>query len=111
MLLSLETLPDLIEQGMAMSPWTLLYYVSYVLITVNLLVNILIGVIINSMEEARRLEQTQEPAPDPDGRCPTSRPDRDQPAAGRPARAPGRPGTRPAGATRPPGRKRAPIDR
>src|SRR5262245_22928913 len=30
-LLSLETLPDLIEQGMALSPWTLVYYVSYVL--------------------------------------------------------------------------------
>ncbi|WP_432826685.1 ion transporter [Dactylosporangium sp. CA-092794] len=58
-LLSLETLPNLIEQGMAMSPWTLVYYVSYVLITVNLLVNILIAVIVNSMEEARRLEMTE----------------------------------------------------
>ncbi|MER7008180.1 ion transporter [Dactylosporangium sp. NPDC000555] len=58
-LLSLETLPELIEQGMAMSSWTLVYYVSYVLITVNLLVNILIAVIVNSMEEARRLEMTQ----------------------------------------------------
>ncbi|MEH1167707.1 ion transporter [Micromonospora sp. CPCC 205539] len=58
-LLSLETLPDLIAQGMAISPWTLLYYVSYVLITVNLLLNILIAVIVNSMEEARRLEMTE----------------------------------------------------
>ncbi|RKE00356.1 ion transporter [Catellatospora citrea] len=60
-LLSLENLPDLIEQGMALSPWTVVFYISYVLITANLLVNILVGVIINSMEEARRLEQ--EPAP------------------------------------------------
>ena len=59
MLLSLETLPDLISQGMAVSPWTLVYYVSYVLITVNLLLNILIAVIVNSMEEARRLEMTE----------------------------------------------------
>ncbi|MEV0327350.1 ion transporter [Micromonospora echinospora] len=65
-LLSLETLPDLIEQGMALSPWTLLYYVSYVLITVNLLLNILIAVIVNSMEEARRLEMTERLAPDYD---------------------------------------------
>ncbi|GAB4058188.1 hypothetical protein GCM10028775_64490 [Catellatospora paridis] len=60
-LLSLENLPDLIEQGMALSPWTVVFYISYVLITANLLVNILVGVIINSMEEARRLEQ--EPMP------------------------------------------------
>ncbi|WP_410812678.1 ion transporter [Micromonospora sp. 067-2] len=66
-LLSLETLPDLIEQGMAISPWTLLYYVSYVIITVNLLLNILIAVIVNSMEEARRLEMTERLASGYDG--------------------------------------------
>jgi voltage-gated sodium channel len=65
-LLSLETLPDLIEQGLELSPWTLVYYVSYVLITVNLLVNILIAVIVNSMEEARRLEMTEHLAIDED---------------------------------------------
>lgn len=65
-LLSLETLPDLIEQGMALSPWTLVYYVSYVLITVNLLLNILIAVIVNSMEEARRLEMTESLGTDDD---------------------------------------------
>ncbi|MEV0154074.1 ion transporter [Micromonospora sp. NPDC050686] len=65
-LLSLETLPDLIEQGLAVSAWTLVYYVSYVLITVNLLLNILIAVIVNSMEEARRLEMTEGLAPDYD---------------------------------------------
>ncbi|GAA1393815.1 ion transporter [Catellatospora coxensis] len=62
-LLSLENLPDLIEQGMALSPWTVVFYISYVLITANLLVNILVGVIINSMEEARRLEQADTPTP------------------------------------------------
>ncbi|MFC0533253.1 ion transporter [Phytohabitans kaempferiae] len=66
-LLSLETLPDLIEEGMALSPWTLVYYVSYVLITANLLLNILIAVIVNSMEEARRLEMTERMAADEDG--------------------------------------------
>ncbi|MTK02230.1 ion transporter [Micromonospora sp. CP22] len=58
-LLSLETLPELIEQGMAFSPWTVLYYASFVVITVNLLLNILIAVFVNSMEEARRLEMTE----------------------------------------------------
>lgn len=68
-LLSLETLPDLISQGIAVSPWTIVYYVSYVLITVNLLLNILIAVIVNSMEEARRLEMTERLGPgyDEDG--------------------------------------------
>lgn len=65
-LLSLETLPDLVEQGLAVSAWTLVYYVSYVLITANLLVNILIAVIVNSMEEARRLEMTARLAVDED---------------------------------------------
>ncbi len=66
-LLSLETLPDLVEQGLALSPWTLVYYVSYVLITANLLLNILIAVIVNSMEETRRLEMTERLAPGYDG--------------------------------------------
>jgi voltage-gated sodium channel len=66
-LLSLETLPDLIAKGLELSPWTLVYYVSYVLITVNLLVNILIAVIVNSMEEARRLGLTEHLATDDDG--------------------------------------------
>lgn len=65
-LLSQENLPQLIEQGLAVSAWTLVYYVSYILITVNLLVNILIAVIVNSMEEVRRLEMTEGLAADYD---------------------------------------------
>ncbi|WFE38201.1 ion transporter [Micromonospora sp. WMMD998] len=65
-LLSLETLPDLLEQGLEVSTWTLLYYVSFVMIAVNLLLNILIAVIVNSMEEARRLEMTEGLASDYD---------------------------------------------
>ncbi|SCL57025.1 voltage-gated sodium channel [Micromonospora eburnea] len=65
-LLSLENLPDLIQQGVELSPWTLVYYVSYVVLTVNLLLNILIAVIVNSMEEARRLEMTERMAVDED---------------------------------------------
>jgi voltage-gated sodium channel len=65
-LLSQENLPELIEEGLAVSAWTLVYYVSYILITVNLLVNILIAVIVNSMEEVRRLEMTEGLSPDYD---------------------------------------------
>ena len=105
-LFSLETLPDLIEQGMAVSPWTLVYYVSYVLITVNLLLNILIAVIVNSMEEVRRLEMTEGLAAGSrrGRRRRTGRagPDRDQPAPGRPAGGDRRAG---AGAADHPGRR------
>ncbi|WP_341715579.1 ion transporter [Micromonospora sp. FIMYZ51] len=68
-LLSLETLPDHIADAIDFAPWTLLYYVSFVIITVNVLLNILIAVIVNSMEEARRLEMTEGLAPgyDEDG--------------------------------------------
>jgi voltage-gated sodium channel len=55
-LLSTENLPKLIDQGLAVSNWTVLYYVSFVLIAAFLLLNILIGVVINSMDEARAIE-------------------------------------------------------
>ncbi|MCP2323223.1 voltage-gated sodium channel [Hamadaea flava] len=63
-LLSLENLPDLIQQGVELSPWTLVYYISYVIVTAHLLLNILIAVLVNSMEEARRLEMTERMAVD-----------------------------------------------
>jgi voltage-gated sodium channel len=55
-LLSLENLPTVIEQGMEVSDWAVPFYVSFVLIAAFLVLNILIGVVINSMEEARELE-------------------------------------------------------
>ena len=59
-LLSTENLPDQIDKGLAVSPWTLLYFISFVLIAAFLLINILIGVVINSMEEARQIEWERE---------------------------------------------------
>jgi voltage-gated sodium channel len=59
-LLSLENLPELIEDGLALSVWTVVYYVSFMLIASLLLLNILIGVVINSMEEARDIEAARE---------------------------------------------------
>ena len=61
-LLSLENLPQMIDRGLEVSSWTVVYYVSFVLIAAFLLLNILIGVVINSMEEARELEWQREQA-------------------------------------------------
>jgi voltage-gated sodium channel len=55
-LLSLENLPTVMEQGIEVSDWAVPYYVSFVLIAAFLVLNILIGVVINSMDEARELE-------------------------------------------------------
>jgi len=55
-LLTLENLPAYIEKGQQLSEWTLLFYVSYVLIASFLIFNLFIGIVINSMEEARAIE-------------------------------------------------------
>jgi voltage-gated sodium channel len=55
-LLTLENLPTYIEQGQELSDWTLLFYVSYVLVASFLIFNLFIGIVINSMEEARAIE-------------------------------------------------------
>jgi voltage-gated sodium channel len=55
-LLTLENLPTYIEQGQEVSNWTLVFYVSYVLVASFLIFNLFIGIVINSMEEARTSE-------------------------------------------------------
>jgi voltage-gated sodium channel len=60
LLLSLENLPAMVEEGMQVSDWAVPYYVSFTLIAAFLLLNILIGVVVNSMEEARELEWQRE---------------------------------------------------
>ncbi len=60
--LTLENLPEQIEQGRELSDWTLVYFVSYALIAAFLIFNILIGVVINSLEEARAIEHARERA-------------------------------------------------
>ena len=55
-LLTLENLPAYIDKGQQLSDWTLLFYVSYVLIASFLIFNLFIGIVINSMEEARAIE-------------------------------------------------------
>jgi voltage-gated sodium channel len=55
-LLTLENLPTYIESAQQLSDWTLVFYVSYVLVASFLIFNLFIGIVINSMEEARAIE-------------------------------------------------------
>ena len=55
-LLSLETMPELLDRGREVSEWTVAYFVSFALLAAFILFNLFIGIVINSMEEARRLE-------------------------------------------------------
>lgn len=58
-LLQMLTFDDLgatIRDAMALNPWTLPYFVIYVLFAAFLLMNVLIGVVLASMEEAQRLD-------------------------------------------------------
>jgi voltage-gated sodium channel len=50
----------MVADGLALSGWTTIYYISFVLVAAFLLLNILIGVVINSMEEARDIEAARE---------------------------------------------------
>jgi voltage-gated sodium channel len=59
-LLTLENLPTYIERGQELSNWTLLFYLSYVLVASFLIFNLFIGIVINSMEEARAEEHRRE---------------------------------------------------
>jgi voltage-gated sodium channel len=63
-LLTLENLPVYIETGQDLSQWTILFFVSYVLVASFLIFNLFIGIVLNSMEGARaeeaRLERTRE---------------------------------------------------
>lgn len=60
LLLTLEGLGDLLHEGLLVSPWSLAYYESFVLFGAFVLVNILIGVVLNSMEEARKMEAEED---------------------------------------------------
>lgn len=60
--LTLENLPDQLALGRELSDWTIIYFVSYALVAAFLIFNILIGVVINSLEEARAIEEARERA-------------------------------------------------
>ena len=59
-LLTLENFPEVLEDGMAIEPWSWIFFVSFALIAAFILLNVLIGVVLNSMEEARSIEIERE---------------------------------------------------
>lgn len=52
-LLTLENFPVYLEEAVAVSPWALPFYLSYVFIIVFTVLNVLIGIVLNAMDEAR----------------------------------------------------------
>ncbi|MEU6393670.1 ion transporter [Streptomyces sp. NPDC046939] len=66
LLMTLDGLGDAVRAGLEISRWSIVYYASYVLIASFVLVNVLIGVVINSLDEARTMEEpTTEATPPP----------------------------------------------
>lgn len=67
-LMTLDGLGDAVNAGLRISPWSVLYVASYVLLSSFLLVNLLTGVVINSLEQARVLDEKRKApaAPDPE---------------------------------------------
>ncbi|GHD82776.1 ion transporter [Streptomyces goshikiensis] len=57
LLMTLEGLGDAVHAGLAVSPFSIIYYASYVLLASFVLVNVLIGVVLNALEEAREMEK------------------------------------------------------
>lgn len=56
-LLTLENFPNYFQEAMAVSPFALVFFLSYVFIIVFTILNVLIGIVINAMDESRAQEQ------------------------------------------------------
>lgn len=52
-MLTLENFPDNVAMGQTVSHWTILFFISYVLLASFLIFNLFIGIVLNAMEEAR----------------------------------------------------------
>ena len=59
-MLTLENFPRLMDAGMAIHPWSWLFFVSFVLVAAFIVINVLIGIVLNSLEEARELERRED---------------------------------------------------
>ncbi|MFE5164955.1 ion transporter [Streptomyces sp. NPDC056697] len=73
LLITLDGLGDAVRAGLEISRWTIVYFASFVLLGSFVLVNLLIGVVINSLEEARAIEEAEQaepPGPAPIGPAP-----------------------------------------
>lgn len=59
-LLTLEEFANYLVDGLAVSPWALPFYISYVFVIVFTILNVLIGVVLNAMDEAREENRQRE---------------------------------------------------
>lgn len=58
-MLTLENLPDNVEMGQQVSQWSILFFISYVLIMSFLIFNLFIGIVVGAMEEARSVDKSE----------------------------------------------------
>lgn len=56
-LLTTENFPTYLSEAMAVSPWAVPFFVSYILLAAFIVFNLLIGIIIGSLEQARDAER------------------------------------------------------
>lgn len=63
-LLTLENFPTYLEQAEAVSPYAVVFFISYVLLAAFVVFNLLIGIVIGSMERARESEADRDATPD-----------------------------------------------
>jgi voltage-gated sodium channel len=65
LLMTLDGIGDAVYAGLAVSRFSFLYYASYVMLASFVLVNVLIGVVLNSLDEAREMEEADAAASRP----------------------------------------------
>lgn len=58
-MLTLENLPDNVAMGQEVSQWSILFFVSYVLMMSFLIFNLFIGIVLGAMEEARTAQAAE----------------------------------------------------
>jgi len=58
-MLTLENFPDNVAMGQTVSPWSIVYFISYVLLASFLIFNLFIGIVLNAMEEARGADRKE----------------------------------------------------
>lgn len=58
-MLTLENFPDNVAMGQAVSQWSIVYFISYVLLASFLIFNLFIGIVLNAMEEARSADRKE----------------------------------------------------
>jgi voltage-gated sodium channel len=59
-MLTLENFPDNVAMGQVVSQWSIVFFISYVLLASFLIFNLFIGIVLNSMEESRAAERKEQ---------------------------------------------------